>query len=255
MESKINEIVLGAFIVGAFLILFGAVIYFVPQHFLDTTRSFIMYFQGSLKGLHVGSDVTYRGIKIGEVTKIKLIENNETGQLEVPVYVQFFRNTTEDSATESNLKHLVGIGLRAQLVTENFLTGDANVEIVFRPDTKVDYRHPDKGEYPEIPTIITPWSRLSLSQALQMAGQSLEGFGKFAGSPEAKQLFTNFSVTLKQMKMALTSINNQLVPVTVNMNSTLQEFREAAASFRVLTDYLSVHPEALIAGKSKQRRR
>ena len=81
----------------------------------------------------------------------------------------------------------------------------------------------------------------------------MKGFGKFASSPQAKALFTNLSATLRDTHKMVRSINNELAPILVNMNSALKEIKESADSFRVLTQYLSTHPEALITGKKRKK--
>ncbi len=48
-----------------------------------------MFFKGSLTGLEASSIVTYRGVRIGQVTAIEITENKAKSEVEIPVYVQF----------------------------------------------------------------------------------------------------------------------------------------------------------------------
>ena len=47
-----------------------------------------MYFEGSVKGLNVGSPVVFRGVKIGSVKDIELKANTKDLKVFIPVYVQ-----------------------------------------------------------------------------------------------------------------------------------------------------------------------
>ncbi|EIL96429.1 hypothetical protein [Rhodanobacter sp. 115] len=66
------------------------------------------------------------------------------------------------------------------------------------------------------------------------------------------QVLPQVSETLKGAQGTLGSANHMLAgdsPLQQNLGATLQELQRMARSLRVLTDYLGVHPEALIRGR------
>ena len=54
-----------------------------------------MYFKGSVKGLSVGSPVTFRGVKVGTVTDIKMLFNPKDLSVMIPVYVELEQGSLE----------------------------------------------------------------------------------------------------------------------------------------------------------------
>ncbi|GAG89043.1 unnamed protein product, partial [marine sediment metagenome] len=91
MKSKINPTILGAFFLGAIAIAFVIIYFMLPRPEVDTSNTYVIYLPGTLKGVHVGSSVTYRGIKIGEVSRIHLQVNPNTQKISIPVYIQLYR--------------------------------------------------------------------------------------------------------------------------------------------------------------------
>ncbi|MCP5159665.1 MAG: MCE family protein [Gammaproteobacteria bacterium] len=182
---------------------------------------------------------------------------------------------------------LVGKGLRAQLKTGNLLTGALFVDLDVYPSSPprtIVWKDP----YPELPTVPTSLEeirdvltkflerlqRLPLEQMGADLQQSLVALRQTAveASKLTRQLNTNVlpevTVTLKQLQetlatadKALTAAEKTLVttgktlatdsPLQRETQRTLKELSAAARSFRMLTDYLERHPEALIQGKAR----
>jgi paraquat-inducible protein B len=72
MGRRSNPTLIGAFIVGAVaLIVIGLLVFGRGQLFTEK-RTYVLYFDGSVKGLNVGAPVDFQGVKIGSVTDIKV---------------------------------------------------------------------------------------------------------------------------------------------------------------------------------------
>ena len=70
MGRRANPTVIGAFIIGAVaLIVIGLLVLGRGQFFSDT-QTFVLYFDGSIKGLNIGAPVEFQGVRIGSVTDI-----------------------------------------------------------------------------------------------------------------------------------------------------------------------------------------
>ena len=78
MSKKSNPTVIGAFVVGAVVLLavgvslFGGAQLFAPKSIVVT------YFEGSVKGLRIGSNVLFRGVRVGFVSDIQLMGDAES---------------------------------------------------------------------------------------------------------------------------------------------------------------------------------
>lgn len=105
--------------------------------------SWLLYFNQSVRGLSIGSPVEFRGIKIGEVSNIKLDFNPRQNNFRIPVLLtiepeRIFGEDTQsvfqNNAGVSILKDFVNRGLRAVLKNGNLLTGKLLVDFDFYPD-------------------------------------------------------------------------------------------------------------------------
>src|SRR5262249_5104223 len=99
----------------------------------------IAYFPGSVAGLTTGSEVTLRGLKVGEVTDVRLSFDEARDALVSPVrlaveperIVGIGRRIA--ATTEDGLKTLVEQGLRATLQSSNLITGQMQLALDFVP--------------------------------------------------------------------------------------------------------------------------
>lgn len=136
-------------------------------------RSFLIYFkEDSLGGLDVGAPVLFRGIKIGQVSGVRIVMDPKTGEVEVPVTVQIEPERLNFSSavgmTEAQLESLhykylkdwVKKGLRAQLQSGSLLTGQQVVALKFFP--KASAADLDtSGEIPILPSHPSQFKELS----------------------------------------------------------------------------------------------
>ena len=150
MEAKSSNFKLGMFVLAgigvlcAGLFAFGAASYFQKTHLLET------YLTGNVHGLSVGSPVTLRGVKVGQVTRLDLSWNvyDRTG----PQYVIVEFDLRSSIAPAVSTKRMAEVareqvakGLRARLKAEGF-TGASLLSLEYM----------DPAEYPPPPFPWTP---------------------------------------------------------------------------------------------------
>ena len=148
MEAKTNDFKLGVFVLaslgllGAGLFAFGAASYFQKMDLLET------YLNGNADGLSVGAPVTFRGVKVGKVTRMDFSWNvyDQTGPKYVIVEFEV-RNNISPGASKKALAERVQAqverGLRARVKPQGF-TGASLLSL--------EYMNP--AEYPPPPF---PW--------------------------------------------------------------------------------------------------
>lgn len=167
MSKSTNKTLVGAFVVGALTLLVAALMIFGSGKFFSSSYEFVLFFDGSISGLKVGSPVVFRGVPVGQVSRILLTGNVDSMQIRTPVYIKI--NEADDGDDESGtgvlnddfysdafLKKMYAHGLRARLSPQSLLTGQLMVDLDFhpaeelgRPITQVVYYN----DIPEIPTI------------------------------------------------------------------------------------------------------
>jgi paraquat-inducible protein B len=62
MGRRANPTLIGAFIIGAVALIVIGLLILGRGHFFSETRTFVLYFEGSVKGLNVGAPVDLQGL-------------------------------------------------------------------------------------------------------------------------------------------------------------------------------------------------
>ena len=136
MKTKVSPAVVGAFVIGAFALVFIAVIWFGGLSFLSKPQRFIVLFNESIHGLDNGSPVKLRGVRVGKVKGLNIRYNQETSHSVVAVVCEFSKDVITDAkgagidvSSREALQSLVDRGLRAQLGVLGLATGLLYVEL------------------------------------------------------------------------------------------------------------------------------
>ena len=243
--------------------------------------TYVLNFKESVRGLLVGAPVDFRGIVVGEVAAIYTHFDPVTKEFSIPVEIHFFpgRFTSryQSGGKEERIAadrkaftdYLVAHGLRAQLKTASLLTGNLYVAVDFFPAAPKATMDWSKSP-PELPT--TPGNLQGLQDSITSLVAKLnkipfETIGRDLHQTLAdadgllKTLNTQVApearATLVAAQDALASANRTLQPDSALSQSTADTMRElsrTAAAFRTLAEYLERHPEALIRGKTEDKK-
>lgn len=215
------------------------------------SKEIVMFFDESVNGLSVGSSVVFKGVKIGEVSRIEIKANPDDLSFSIPVYAKMQSKSLNSdslfSSPKAVLDELIKKGLRARLATHSFVTGQLMVELVMLPETDIKL-HEDVGVL-EIPTVLSPIGELSRGlQKIPLA----EGFKNFT------DFFGGLNKMMPEINKVVADIENMVqrnkgvtIQVLDNFNKMTINVAKAAKSMQNLTDYLERHPEALIKGKKR----
>ena len=89
MSKPVNKTMIGLFVVGAIALVVVAIGVLGSGKLFKESIPYVMVFEGSVKGLNVGSPVVFRGVKIGSVSDIRMRFNYATKAMTILVYVGF----------------------------------------------------------------------------------------------------------------------------------------------------------------------
>src|SRR5512136_1206751 len=148
MSKPVNKTMIGFFVVGAIALVIVAIGVLGSGKFFTQKFNYFMVFEGSVKGLNVGSPLVFRGVKVGAVSSIRMYFNFATKVPIVLVYVESEKGQVipfnVDEATAKRLineggqyafmKELIARGLRAQLEMQSIVTGQLQVALDLYPD-------------------------------------------------------------------------------------------------------------------------
>ena len=238
-----------------------------------------MRFEQSVRGLAVDAPVEFLGINIGKVVSVRLDYDEKTqkfpvlvGAVVYPERLGAAYDKLEAMARANGhapdlarmMGGLIAHGLRAQARTGNLLTGQLYVALDFVPHaTKVDF---DPAAKPlTIPT--APGSFDKLQEQLAEIVDKLDKVPFDSIGKHVDQVLAGLDTTLKQVNgKTLPAFTETLhgvqktmgtadaalsddSPLQRNLGATLEQVQRMSRSLRVLSDYLSIHPEALLRGR------
>jgi len=234
MSKKPNRTLIGIFVVGAvFLFVFGIII-FSSTKFFRKTQKYVLFFDGSVRGLSVGAPVTFRGVKLGSVKEISLVYDHKTDFTFIPVIIETEASRIKNSPLrpdKASMQRLIDSGLRGRLETLSLITGQLAISLDFFPEKPARLRGLIK-EYPEIPTIPSPLGELQ----------------KNIVDIPLKDISLNLQESVRSLNYALKESKDA---VLYDLETTLREVKEAARAVRILAEYLEQHPEAILKGKQR----
>ena len=244
MSKQASPTLIGAFVAGAIgLIVAGVLIISGGQLLLTDKTNYMIYFQGSVKGLNIGSPVSFRGVNIGTVTDIQLVVSEQGTDIQIPVIIEIDNTKFISSATgkpriddDDSIDDLIKAGMRAQLQLQSLLTGQLFVQIDFYPDTAAQLAGTGKYKqrYLEIPTIPTPIERIGklleripIDTVMDQILASIKGIDKLVNSEELHQSIATLHAALADLRKLITNLDQQVEPVATSVNLTLADARSA----------------------------
>jgi paraquat-inducible protein B len=238
-----------------------------------------------VRGLAVGAPVDFRGVSLGEVSRID-VEYDPAAvkfvqRVEIKIYPERLRARYRDATVQrvagdlDALRRLVDHGLRAQLRAGNLFTGQMYVALDLFPEAKKVRFDASKTplEIPTIPgtfdelqtqlaSIAKKLDQLPLGEIAVDVRRSLAALDRALKETETlvKRLDTEVASevrgTLEEARRTFATTERALAaqsPLQTDLREALRELSRAAQSLRSLTDVLERNPESLIWGRPAER--
>ena len=225
-------------------------------------RRFLLYFDGSVRGLSIGAPVEFRGIKVGEVLDVRLEYDPFAAKFRIPVLISLEPDRvhlTEKFATETpriavqqaddykEVAKMVLLGLRARLETGSLLTGQLFVSLDMYPNTLPTYRGDLEAPYPEIPTLpkqleeitnsltalMNKVERLPLNEIAQSVVSMLGGIEDLSRTPEIPKALNRIIIAAQGIEALMGRIDQETLP---NFEATIVEAEQALRSVQNLVE-------------------
>jgi paraquat-inducible protein B len=254
VSEKIGKTAIGAFVLGAVALLVAAVLILGSGKIFTREFVYITYFAGSVKGLNVGAPVVFRGVKVGRVTDISIMTNPQSLELKIPVLftvnpAKFKGTRVEFQRDAAAIGKAVGLGLRTQLQTQSFVTGQLMLALDYFPDKPAAYVGWEKDtNYPEIPSISSDLEELykivgalPVKKIAENLNETLAGIDALVHSIDAKQTTETLVSAVREVQTLVRHIDVKLGPVVASITktsgaaeATLEETREAMVAVKGL---------------------
>lgn len=268
MSKPVNKTVVGAFVVGAFLLLFVMIMLLGGNDLFQKREKYVIYFDGSVKGLTVGSPVKFRGVDIGQVTDIKVVINPKNFGFLVPVYFEVIpkqlvwlsdgaeKTDPEEVDDREFIQLLIDKkGLKGQLQLQSMITGSLFINLDFYPETPITLVGADKTylEIPSKPTtleviseivgkLINKFKDLPIDKLVENLSATSQNINTLVSSQETRDAIANLNKALvdiqklsQSTKVLVSNLDDQIEPVTTDLQGALasaqQTFNRAQQTF------------------------
>ncbi len=264
MNKKISPTLIGAFVIGAVVLLVIAVIAFGSGRLFKKSREFVLYFDTSVNGLRVGAAVKFKGVEVGSVKNIVLQLEQNTQIARIPVIIEIdldkltsrgARGTIAEDQ-EAFRRAITDLGLRGQLLMESLVTGLLYVGLDFFPGTPVRLVQQMDGQnkYPEIPTtpttleqaqdaitrVINKLEEIDFKELTNSLTETVNGVNHLVNSPALKSALQRIDNTIPKIDEAIveirkmtTNLDGNITKLSTNLQGTSDSAREAMQQFAI----------------------
>ncbi|MBC7800645.1 MAG: MCE family protein [Gemmatimonadaceae bacterium] len=254
----------------------------------STKQDFVTYFGSSVRGLTTGASVEFFGIQVGTVNEVALDLNEATGEARVrvrfevqPERVLGVGNAKPDEAADV-ARRLVSRGMRTQLKTASFLTGQMVLALDFVPNATPaelvvsgdDVIIPSQsGGLDNILTAVSDIAGKLDRLPLEEIGQNLNGTLRSTSGAMASidalvtKTDAGLTPTLRRLPEITAGLQDAVTRATRAFGSldasygnnsqfnrelgrAMTQVGDSARSIRLLADFLNRNPEALVRGRT-----
>jgi paraquat-inducible protein B len=258
--KQASKTLIGIFIIGAVVLAVAGAIIFGSGRFFKKANLFVMYFNGSVKGLQVGAPVSFRGTKIGEVKEIITAFDYRDLSLLIPVIIEMDLTKFTVIAPEKKRDHLdlmIEKGLRGRLEIQSLVTGQLLIDFDFYPDSPVNLLAKNLSElkidFKELPSIesdiqklVKKLEDLPIEQIANEAYGLIADFRQLIKSPDISESLATLHKTLKNADKFVQHLDEQVDPLATNTLDAVKDVRLLVknADQRIQPAIKSIHKAA-----------
>jgi paraquat-inducible protein B len=255
MSRRASPAAVGGFVLGGIAILVAGILVLGGGSLFARTQRFVVFFEGSVNGLSVGSPVKVAGVPVGQVLEIDAIVDGTQWTVLTKTLIEIHPERVERRGVGNGgrfpVQELIDNGMRARLEMESLLTGQLYVDLSFRADTEA--KLVGGTAYPEIPSLPTTvqeieaqvrkvFSKLSdmpLDEMMKSLNSTLAGVDRLVNDPAIPRALENLDATLAEAREALQSVDRlaqqtrrEIPPAAQAATRTLDEARRAIDEVR-----------------------
>ena len=247
MNNEANFAKIGAFILFGFALITGTLVYLGGMGGREKRFYVETYFPTSVSGLDVGSEVNYRGVKLGAVEKISFIAaeyDNVPPKDGHHIYVLMALDSercrrSQNETPEKTMARMISNGLHAT-VTASGITGLSRIEMNF---PKMD-----------IPDMKLTWKprNLFIHPAPSILDSAADSLTKVIGQLNQMDLVAALSNIVRAAKSAgdvCETVDSLVDSERDRVGRILENLDGATSSLRAFSETISDNPSLLIRSR------
>ncbi|MDR2845273.1 MAG: MlaD family protein [Puniceicoccales bacterium] len=227
MSRNASTPLIGAFVLGAVLLVAITIGLFGAGTFSANKATFICYFEDSENGLETGAPVKCKGVTIGKVSRVLLHSRFQSDDdnavpvvLEIDGNLLSARGVTEYFSGLADAPSAQEKSLRARLQQQSLLTGLLYIELDFNPGSPAKYHKKDPAAGPvEIPTLASNLG--ALVRAVTQTVEQLSHIQFAAMGEKADRILAQIENGFAAIDFK--TLNKNLLELTANANALLND--------------------------------
>lgn len=273
MKKSSKQItIIGSFVIVAIALLVGLILTMGGNKWARDVIEYRIYFTTSVKGLNIGSPVMFRGISIGEVSRINLapqrtenkkdLEDPNFDVLPVEIFVKifperlgyystnFFKFLPHNSDNIRQADNFLGNmvlhhGLRAELETLSLLTGQIYISLNFVPNTQDEQEGVVERVWRKriIPSRLSLLDRMSkkmqeneFSRKIESFQNLLQDLADFIDQGQHKQLMADITTISRNLATVSEKLDADLPSITTRLNDLSTQLNETIVKVNAILD-------------------
>lgn len=235
MSRRANPTLVGVFVLGAIALIISVIVVYGSGWF-EKRYTFVLDFETTLEGLVPGSPVKFRGITVGSVSRIAMRYADDGRTIQTPVYIQLTEGQVKGGGRAIDdpdewIEDWIQRGLRAELKSLSFVTGQLAIDLVVRPEVPVRFTNPDP-RYVEIPTTVSAFAEFTES----LENIRLDDFMSNLNGvlSDVRQLIDTLPLasTLDSMQVAISDLRRFINNLDARTGTLMSSTDETLAAFR-----------------------
>ncbi|MCG6940409.1 MAG: MlaD family protein [Thiohalocapsa sp.] len=244
MSKQANPTVIGGFVLGALALVVVGLLTFTSGAWFRERVQMVTYFNTTVQGLTLGSQVLFEGVPVGQVTDIGVDYVPARETFRIPVHYEIWPRQLHilGAAKGENVRQLLHQlvekhGLRAKLESVSFVTGQYVITLGLEPDAPpVSYTLEPKGPVRVPPTPATReqleelFRSIDITELIASATGALKQLDALLGSPELKSALSNLDKTLHGTDVLLAELNGKLGPLLTDIDQAVAQYGGLAES-------------------------
>ncbi|MBQ7584689.1 MAG: MCE family protein [Desulfovibrionaceae bacterium] len=263
---------IGIFTLGGILLFLAGIFFLGGQKLFSSQAEYVLYFERSVSGLSVGAPVVFRGVPLGNVSRISLVFDPRSSSVTIPVYIRIDENAIvrrtgkeiPEIYQHDIIRYMVQNGLGARLQIQSLVTGQYRIELDYYKNVEMKF-HSSKPNN-EIPTAPSPIDELqqnlaklpleqmskslnsillSLANALGDGEELKAGIASFHKAfAESENLFkttatlrASLESLLSKLDLSAGTVSKELPGILTNLRTTLEELSATVSRFKNVSTF------------------
>jgi paraquat-inducible protein B len=256
VSARNHPRLVGVFVLGAILLALAAVVFLTSGGWFERRSHFAVFFPGSLSGLNEGAPVTFRGVRVGQVSSVTPFLTGKADEpIQIEVVIELDRNVVEapegmvspyKTTNDADLARiLIQHGIRARLTSVSLLTGQKAIDLDFMPGQPARFAGLSR-KYPELPTTPTALEKLGarfeafsdklaelpLDQMLEDVRQAIQAVRELVQSNDLRGAFAGARRSAQALEPLLLDARKGVADLRTTLNHVDGETAETAADLR-----------------------